>query len=75
MQIVNETNTAVWYTIACASASDCGNIPVDGMADLPAYDNQTDINVTISPVPGPVFILDVGTTTTGEQVEMALTFE
>jgi len=75
MQLVNETNTAVNYSISSSNSGDCGQIPVDGMVDLPAYDNQTNVTVSFLPADGAWFKLDVGTTTTGEQVEMAVVFE
>jgi hypothetical protein len=75
MQLVNETNTAVMYSISSSSSGDCGQIPVDGMVDLPAYDNQTNVTVSFLPVDVAWFKIDVGTTTTGEQVEMAVVFE
>ncbi len=63
------------YSISTSSAGDCGQIPVDGMVDLPAYDNQTNVTVSFVPVDVAWFKIDVGTTTTGEQVEMAVVFE
>ena len=75
MQLVNETNTAVNYSITSSSTGDCGQIPVDGMVDLPGYDNQTNVTVSFLPVDVAWFKIDVGTTTTGEQVEMAVVFE
>ena len=75
MQLVNETNTVVAYTISSSSSGDCGQIPADGFVDLPAYDNQTNVNVSFMAYPTPYFRMDVGTTTTGEQVEMAVVVE
>jgi len=75
MQLVNETNTVVNYSITSSNSGDCGQIPVDGMVDWPGYDNQTDVTVSFLPVDVAYFKIDVGTTTTGEQVEMAVVFE
>ena len=76
MQLVNETNTVVAYTISSSSSGDCGQIPVDGMVDLPAYDNQQNVTVNFLPYSGVAwFSIDVGTTTTGEHVEMAVKYE
>ena len=75
MQLVNETDTVVQYSISSSSSGDCGQIPVDGMVDLPAYDNQQNVTVSFLPYGGVAFTLDVGTTTSGEQVEMAVKYE
>ena len=76
MQLVNETDTVVQYSITSSGTGDCGQIPVDGMVDLPGYDNQQNVTVSFLPYSGEAwFSIDVGTTTTGEQVEMAVKYE
>ena len=76
MQIVNETQQQVFYSISCADMADCGTIDVDGLADLPGYDNQTNVSIDVSPVGDPQsFQIIVDDTHTGEQVEMALIAE
>ena len=77
MQIVNETQQPVFYGISCyGNMADCGNIEVNGIADLPAYDNQTNVVVTFVPTgTTQSFQIIVDDTHTGEQVEMALVAE
>lgn len=77
MTLVNETGTEVYYWITCATGSvDCGNIDVDGVADLPSYDNQQNVVVSFLPADGTAnFSVNWPSTTTGEQAEMALVAE
>jgi hypothetical protein len=76
MTLVNETGQGVYYWITCANGSvDCGNIDVDGIADLPGYDNQQNVVVSFTPLSGPDFVINCDTTDTGEQVEMRLAAE
>ena len=76
MQLVNETQQQVTYTISCATSTDCGNIDVDGLVDLPYYDNQTNVVVAFTPADGDsYFRINVDSTGTGKQVEMALVAE
>lgn len=76
MTLVNETGQEVSYWISCASgAVDCGGIEVDGLVNLPAYDNQQNVNVQFLPISGDNFSIDCGTTGTGQQVEIALKAE
>jgi hypothetical protein len=75
MTLVNETGQEVTYWISCASATDCGSIEVDGLVDLPQYDNQQNVNVQFLPVSGESLSIDCGTTGTDQQVEIALKAE
>ena len=76
MRIVNETGQEVFYGISCANSSDCGTIDVDGYVDLPSYDNQTDVSVSVTAAGGnQVFALVLPETGTGQQVEMAVVVE
>ena len=76
MQIVNETQQQVFYSISCANMADCGTIDVNGLADLPAYDNQQNVTVEFSPTGDPgSFTITVDDTAKGEQVEMAVIAE
>lgn len=76
MTLVNETQQQVYYTISCPGAGDCGTIDVDGLADLPYYDNQSNVVVTFSPADGDsYFRINVDSSGTGKQVEMALVAE
>ena len=71
MLLVNETHQVVSYRISTGSLSDKGTIEVNGVADLAAYDNQTDVSVEFRPEAG-AFSIDIGNTQSGEQVEIAV---
>lgn len=76
MRIVNETGQEVFYSIGYPGSADCGTIDVDGYVDLPAYDNQPVVNVSLSPASGNnVFVIAVPSSGTGQQVEMAVLAE
>lgn len=78
MQIVNETEQEVAYEIGLwgQGPSNSGTIPVDGLADLPNFDNQTNVWLKLTPTSGDnIFQINCENTGTGEQVEMALVFE
>jgi len=74
MLLVNETNVSVSYTIASATSSDSGTIPVNGVADLPAWDNQPNVTVYFTPSSQQQFAVTIPTTQTGNEVEVSLTF-
>jgi hypothetical protein len=72
MRIVNETGVEVFYGISYPGAGDCGTIDVDGYVDLPAYDNQPVVYVSIKPSGAEgYFSINIPSTGTDEQVEMA----
>lgn len=76
MRLVNETGQEVYYNISTADMGNCGNIGVDGVVDLPAYDNQTNVAVSFqSTSTDGIFIINCANSGTGEQVEMALVAE
>lgn len=76
MKLVNETGQDVFYGITCANSGDCGTILVDGIADLPYYDNQTDVVVSFVPTsPQTAFSITVPDSGTDQQVEMAVVAE
>jgi hypothetical protein len=77
MILVNETQQDVTYEISTASGSlhDQGTIEVDGVADLPEYDNQTNVSVQFFPEAGGSFFIEIGDTKSDNQVEMALVAE
>lgn len=74
MILVNETRQKVTYWISAAGGSpECGNIDVDGVADLPQFDHQTNVYVGFKPAGGdPAFVVTCAATGVGEQVEMVL---
>jgi hypothetical protein len=77
MTLVNETGQDVSYWIDCdAVGPNCGDIPVDGAVSLPEYDNQISVLVSFKPGGGALaFSINVDSTKTGQQVEMALLAE
>jgi hypothetical protein len=77
MILANETQQEVTYQISTSSGSlhDSGTIEVNGVADLPAYDNQTNVSVQFAPDGGGSFQIAIGDTQSGEQVEMAVKAE
>ena len=77
MILANETNQQVEYWIQVGSTLiDCGSIDVDGLVDLPQYDNQSNVYVGFNTQGTEVpFTINCGNTETGQQVEMALVVE
>ena len=75
MQLINETGQALYYSISSPGSGDCGQLAVDGMADWPGYDNQSNVQVSFSPVSGSWIDVTIAQTTTGQQVEIALLAE
>ena len=76
MTLVNETGQPVEYWIQTGNQADFGSLDVNGLVDLPQYDNQKNVYVgfngqgTETP-----FSIVCGSTGTGQQVEMALIVE
>jgi hypothetical protein len=76
MTLVNETGQPVDYWIQAGNQADCGSLDVDGLIDLPGYDNQTNVYVGFNTQGTEVpFTINCGNTTSGQQVEMALVVE
>ena len=77
MILANETQQEVTYQISTSTGSlhDTGTIEVNGVADLPAYDNQTNVSVQFFPEAGGTFQIVIDDTSSGEQVEMAVVAE
>ena len=73
MTLVNETQQQVFFSISCTGMADCGTIDPNNIAEMPAYDNQTNVTVEFSPT-GETgsFTITVDDTAKGEQVEMAV---
>jgi hypothetical protein len=76
MILVNETNQQLDYWIQTGSQADCGSLAVNGLVDLPGYDNQKNVYVgfNTSGTQSP-FTIVCNNTGTGQQVEMALVVE
>lgn len=72
MLLVNETGQPVNYYITSASDGDCGQIAAEGIVDLPAYDNQTNVTVKFSPAAAPEFAIKIDQTQSGELIQMAV---
>ena len=76
MTLVNETGMPVNYWIQTGNQADCGSLAVDGLIDLPAYDNQTNVYVSFNTQGTEVpFSIVCDSTRPGQQVEMALVVE
>lgn len=75
MKLVNETNVAVNYWITASGQADCGEIAVDGLVDLPGYDNLQNVTVEFLPVGGGDFSVTWASTKSGQQTELALVAE
>jgi hypothetical protein len=60
------------YWVTGGGSSDCGSIDVDGIADLPGYDNMSNVVVSFLPVGDSYFRTTVDNSGTGQQVQMAL---
>ena len=76
MTLVNETGQPVDYWIQTGNQADCGSLAVDGLIDLPAYDNKKNVYVGFNGQGTEVpFSIVCGSTTPGQQVEMALVVE
>jgi hypothetical protein len=76
MTLVNETGQPVNYWIQTGNQADCGSLAIDGLIDLPQYDNQKNVYVSFNTQGTEVpFTVACGNTKTGQQVEMALVVE
>ena len=76
MTLVNETGQPVNYWIQTGNQADCGSLAVDGLIDLPSYDNQKNVLVSFNTQGTEVpFTINCGTPKPGQQVEMALIVE
>jgi hypothetical protein len=76
MTLVNETGQPVDYWIQTGNQADCGSLAVDGLIDLPQYDNQKNVYVGFNTQGTEVpFSIVCGNTAPGQQVEMALVVE
>jgi len=74
--LVNETQQEVSYYISTEGVqSVSGTLEANGMADLPAFDNQSNVGVQFTPVDGEAFQIKIDDTRSGEQVEMAVVVE
>lgn len=75
MRIVNETGVEIFYGISYPGAGDCGTIEVDGYVDLPFYDNQPVVNVSVKPAAADYFSMNIANSGTDEQVELLFDVE
>jgi hypothetical protein len=50
MKIINNTPTNAFYGIWGGGSADCGNIPANGSADRPWYDNKQNVRINLSAV-------------------------
>ena len=76
MILVNQTQQEVSYYISTEGVpSVSGTLEANGVADLPAFDNQSNVGVQFTPVDGEPFQIKIDDTRSGEQVEMAAVVE
>jgi hypothetical protein len=77
MILANETGQKVQYWISAANEADCGTIDVDGIADLPKWDNMVGVSVGFDTDGTKETQFTINCTNTGidQQVEMTLLFE
>ena len=74
MILANQTRQPVAYWISANGGSqECGHIDVNGIVDLPRYDNQTNVYVGFKPIlPKQAFTIICADTGKGEEVQLAL---
>jgi hypothetical protein len=76
MTLVNETGVPVTFWVGSADGlTGTGQIDVDGIADLPDFDNQQTVEVKFWPAEGNGFTTTWSATQTDEQTEFALVAE
>ena len=76
MTLANETGQPVYYWISSGNQADCGSLAIDGLIDLPQYDNQKNVYVGFNTLgTEEPFTIVCGNSGTGQQVEMALVVE
>ena len=74
MILANQTRQPVAYWISANGGSpECGDIDVNGIADLPRYDNQTNVYVGFKPTGAQKSItIEYADTGKGQAAELAL---
>jgi len=74
MILVNQTKQPVAYWISANGGSpECGDIDVNGIADLPRYDNQTNVYVGFKPTgPQKSITTTLADTGKGQDLELVL---
>jgi hypothetical protein len=77
MTLANETGQKVQYWISAPNRADCGSIDVDGLVDLPSWDNVVGVSVGFDTdgTNETQFTIDCTNTGIDQQVEMTLVFE
>jgi hypothetical protein len=75
MKVVNETEQALFYTVTGGGSIDCGNIDANGDVDLPYYDNQTNVTVSVTPDGKGYYTLNIPDTGTGGAATIGFYFE
>ena len=74
MKLSNGTNEELYYDIRTGSMADCGKLVPQGSTDLPAYDNKSDVTVSMLPTDGKSIELNVPQTGEGKTVTLAMFF-
>lgn len=67
MKLYNNTANEIYYGTEYEGGGDCGTIPAGDTLDMPAYDNLTNVTVSLTAMPAPspfdVTIDETGTNT------------
>ena len=77
MKLFNNTGCEVFYGISNSNFGDCGTIGAGITTDLPAYDNQENVNVSFAATPASPdsvtpFVVNIPNTGTGMAVTIGL---
>ena len=75
MQIFNNTNNEVEYTISTSSADNCGTINAGGTAEEPSFDNTNNVTVAFSTINETPFSVTIPETKSGMVVTVGIYFE
>ncbi len=74
MKLTNGTNEELYYDIRTGSMADCGNLAPQDSHELVAYDNKSDVTVSMGPTGGKTIQLSVPQTGVGHTVTLAMFF-
>lgn len=74
MQIANETQQQIFYTITDGNSVDCGTIDPLGIKEV-GYDNLNNVSVQINPVNNTGFAMLIPQVSTGETTQFLLEVE
>jgi hypothetical protein len=75
MTLYNNTPIQVFYSITSGGSGDCGTIDPGQTADLPSYDNQSNVGVAFEPNSGTGFSVTIPESGTGKAVTIGIFLE